>query len=152
MSLYPTLERVSPHLFWDELACHDETRTPYPVEWRRDRAVILAEEFEALRDLGGGLPLLVASGFRTPAWNRYVRGALHSQHIEGRALDLMPVAPLTVMELYRLARARAKTSGSALRGLGLYKHWVHIDTRPASQLVAWAGPGVADTRGMDRDT
>ena len=29
---------LSPHLTWAELACHDATRTPYPVRWRESRA------------------------------------------------------------------------------------------------------------------
>lgn len=126
----------SPHLSWGELACHDGTR--YPGMWRHDRAVTLASEFEAIR-AAVGVPLLVASAYRTPAWNRQIGGATRSQHLQGRALDLVPVRGTTVAQLHKAALTRAQTPGSRLRGLGKYRTFVHIDVRPTSRLAHWTG-------------
>lgn len=125
----------SPHLTWEELACHDAARTPYPLIWRADRAVWLALEFEAIRALCGHQPLLVTSGYRTPAWNRAIKGARASQHLEGRALDLVPTRPVTIEELFRHAIARAHTPGSRVRFIQCYSGWVHMDIRPISRVI-----------------
>lgn len=138
MSSYPTtrVDAVGPskHLSWSELACHDGT--PYPAEWRHDRAVTLAREFEAIRE-ALGVPLLVLSAYRTPEWNRRIGGAAKSQHLQGRALDLVPVKGTTVAQLYKAALARAQAPGSKLRGLGKYRGFVHIDVRPTTRLARW---------------
>lgn len=131
MSLGP-----SPHLYWSELACHDGT--PYPAAWREDRAVTLAREFEAVRELVG-LPILVTSAYRTPAWNRRIGGARASQHMQGRALDLTPVKGVTVAQLYRAVMMRARDPQSKIRGVGRYRNFVHMDVRPAVRLAEWKG-------------
>lgn len=124
----------SRHLSWDELACHDAARTPYPLAWRGTRAVELARAFEAFR-AEVGEPLLVASGYRTAAWNRQIGGARASQHVEGRALDLMPVrGAWTVDRLWTVAHAMAQAG--VFRGLGRYEGFLHIDVRPG-RLVVW---------------
>lgn len=130
-----TMQGPSAHLSWQELACHDEAHTPYPVEWRDTRAVPLALEFEALRVLCGHRPLLITSAYRTPAWNRAIGGAPKSQHVEGYALDLVPTKPTSVEELGRLAIMRAKTPGSRIRYIKIYPGWVHIDIRPTARLT-----------------
>lgn len=125
----------SPHLSWKELGCRDGT--PYPARWRKSHAVILAREFEAIRTVCGH-PLVVLSGYRTTSHNRKVGGARHSQHLEGRALDLRPPAGWTAIQLGAVVKGRAAEQ-SHIRGIGVYPGFVHIDVRDTERLVAWRG-------------
>lgn len=135
----------SAHLSWAELACHDDAKTPYPVEWRADRAVVLARTFEAVRALLGDSPLVILSGYRTKAYNSKLEGAaLSSQHVQGRALDIAH-GTLTPKEMYiRILSAQRRGVLPDLGGLGLYKTFVHIDVRPKQlgRLARWPGAGV----------
>lgn len=127
------------HLSWDELACRDGT--PYPSVWRETRAVVLAAEFEAIRDLVSG-PLVILSAYRTPARNLAAGGADKSQHLEGRALDLKKPAAWSIDRLYEAVRRRAGVATSAIGGIGIYETFVHVDTRPAltpGRIVIWRG-------------
>jgi len=132
----------SPHLSWAELACKDGT--PYPQKWRMDRAVELALAFETIRELCG-FPILISSAYRTPEYNARINGgqggAKNSQHCEGRALDLAPPRPPQLWAL-RLAVIKARQRG-LIRGIGLYRGFIHIDTRPGRN-ATWTGD-----RGVD---
>lgn len=126
----------SQHLSWAELACKDGTA--YPAEWRATRAVELAAVFEAIRSACGHVPLTVLSAYRSPAHNRAVGGARRSQHVQGRALDLRPPAGWTVARFH--ARIRELLPAvPALKGIGVYRTFVHVDIRPSNRLVAWDG-------------
>lgn len=142
----------SPHLSWNELACVNRTGRPwkgfapgevvadYPMDWRETRAVVLAETFEAVRVLVGG-PLLVLSSYRPHDYNAAIGGARRSQHLEGRALDLAH-PHVSAMELAHAIRRLHKQGGIPhLGGIGQYRRFVHIDTRPHApgRLVAWTG-------------
>lgn len=135
------IDGPSPHLSWRELCCNDEFRTPYPVEWRKDRAVELALAFERVRELCG-FPLIVSSAFRTREWNSRINGgkggAQLSQHCEGRALDLAPAkgGPQALAKL-RSAVIQARQEGY-LRGVGLYRNFVHMDVR-GGKAATWGG-------------
>ncbi|HEX6038897.1 YcbK family protein [Longimicrobium sp.] len=124
----------SPHLSWAELACHDGT--PYPVEWRLNRAVRLAVEFELVRKRVGG-PIRILSAYRTAERNRLVGGARNSEHVQGRALDMEPPPGMTVARLHELVLAEAAEPDSRIRGVGLYPWGVHMDVRPAERLARW---------------
>lgn len=132
----------SRHLAWSELACKDGTA--YPVKFR-DRAFRLAAVFESIRRACGDNPIQVLSAYRTPAHNRKVGGARNSQHVQGRALDLMPPTGYTVDTFYRLIRSLAQTSLPEIRGIGKYKTFVHVDIRPGTHLALWRGAGVKDS-------
>lgn len=136
----PTREHdgPSPHLSWVELACHDEAHTPYPFEWRADRALWLADAYEDLRDTWG-LPMTIGSGYRTPAHNRRSKGSRNSQHKEGTALDPYPPRGVSVQELQERARELAGRRGSLIRGVGRYVWGVHIDVRRSLRIVVWTG-------------
>jgi hypothetical protein len=125
----------SPHLTWAELQCKDGT--PYPEVWRDTRAVQLADAFEAVR-AAVGQPLVVLSGYRSPAHNRAIGGAKLSQHVEGRAVDLLPPKGWTALSLAAVCRQIPE-----VRGLGVYEvgNFVHIDVRPAgrNQIIVWRG-------------
>lgn len=143
----------SPHLSWAELACRDGT--PYPPEWRTTRAVALAHEFERIRTRVGA-PIAIGSAYRTPAYNRRIGGAVHSQHCQGRALDLYPPVGWTVGAFATVIRAVIADERCVIFGLGRYPTFVHIDIRPMpahGQLVVWTGrrtwaEGKADVRAI----
>jgi uncharacterized protein YcbK (DUF882 family) len=131
----------STHLTWAELACKDAARTPYPDRFLTDgRLSELAALFEEVRALLGGRPLVVISAYRTPAHNRKVGGAPNSQHLQGRALDLRPPLGMTPDQMVGTMKDAHKAGLiPSLGGLGVYRTFVHIDTRKAGRLVAWNG-------------
>ena len=80
----------------------------------------LIGRLERLRNLCGGRPLRIVSGYRDQAYNRAVGGAPFSQHIYNRAADI-PWGYAMVSE------ARA----AGFRGIGYCGVWaVHVDVRP----------------------
>lgn len=130
----------SKHLTWKELACKDGT--PYPAKWRNTRAIQLAELFEFIREQWNQ-PIEVLSAYRTPEHNRKIGGARFSQHLEGRALDLKPPKGIALQEFYDVIKVLADVTN--IRGIGKYKTFIHIDTRPTEKLISWSGNGVKDS-------
>lgn len=125
----------SAHLSWDELGCKDGT--PYPEQWRSNRARLLAEEFEKVREALGGKSLVVLSAYRTPEHNKSVGGAKNSQHVFGKALDIRTPRGWTPAKMAAKVR-RLVDEGSRIRGLGIYSWGIHIDIRTAERLVVWS--------------
>ena len=130
----------SEHLTWKELACKNGVE--YPKEWRRTRGIELAELFEFIRKEVGDKPIPILSAYRTAEYNKAVGGARNSMHIQGRALDLRPPRGMAVGELYLIIHNWAKVIH--IGGLGRYKTFVHVDTRPGNLLVTWNGSGVME--------
>jgi uncharacterized protein YcbK (DUF882 family) len=125
----------TPHLSWKELACKDGT--PFPVEWKRTRAIQLAGVFEYIRERCGKKPITVLSAYRTVARNAAIGGAKNSYHLHGLAMDLKPPAGMTVDEFYNIIKKDARPLG--IGGLGKYKTFVHIDMRTGTRLLEWLG-------------
>lgn len=134
----------SVHLAWSELACHDLTRSPYPERWRVTRAIPLAEAFEFIR-AECGFPLSISSGYRTEEYNRSIGGALNSQHVQGRALDLHPMSGGTLRELQRAA-LKARAAGLIV-GIGYYDDFVHMDTREGRPATWYGSRTIAQNLG-----
>lgn len=139
----------SAHLSWDELACHDATRTPYPLDWRTDptRLRALCDAFEAIRaecsaEAGMPCPLIISSAYRTPAYQAMLvahpifLAATRSQHVQGRALDLVLPRLLTWAQFAACAKRAATRTGSPIRYLEYRPaHYIHVDVRPTQHLV-----------------
>lgn len=132
----------SKNLTWKELACKDGT--PYPTKWINTRALEVSDSFEIIRAAFGNKPIRILSAYRSPAHNKKIGGARHSQHMNGRALDLMPPEGVNVLEFFNVIKKFAKET--KIRGIGLYGTFVHIDTRPSDNLVVWNGKGVKDLK------
>jgi murein L,D-transpeptidase YcbB/YkuD len=85
----------------------------------------LVEVLQKIRDYFSKA-ITVVSDYRTPAYNKRIKGASKSQHLYGRAADIQVagVKPRTVAEY-------AESIG--VKGLGLYDYssggFVHVDTR-----------------------
>jgi len=123
----------SKHLSWEELRCKDGSA--YPTEWRYNRAIILAELFELIRMFCNNKPIIIHSAYRTPEYNRLVGGVSKSQHLYGRALDLGVPKDMTLNQFHKIIFNIPMNT--ALRGIGKYNTFVHIDIRPTEHRAIW---------------
>lgn len=115
----PRFERISPHFDRGEFACRcgcgfDTVDT------------VLLEVLEAVRQYFGQ-PVNVTSGCRCPAHNATVGGAANSQHLLGRAADIVVKGTLPA-EVVRFLRA----AYPGRLGIGRYSNFVHVDSRNSS--------------------
>lgn len=116
---------LSKHFSKREFACHCgcgySTVSP-----------LLIDELELLREELGA-PVRVVSGCRCAEHNRKVGGALHSQHVKGKAVDII-VAGYTPAQVFTHL-CMVYQHGY---GVGLYRSWVHFDVR-AGNAARWKG-------------
>ena len=100
--------------------------TPREMACKGNKKLMINEDamdkLQALRD-GIGKPMIVLSAYRTPDYNRKVKGAKHSMHMKARAFDIS-MANHKPAEFERMARSVGFT------GFGFYKkrNFMHIDT------------------------
>lgn len=142
--------QASAHLSFDELACHDAIRTPYPLDWRSDptRLGALCRAFEDVRaecslEAGMPCPIVVTSGYRTPAYQAKLmahptfKAAKRSQHVQGRALDLALPRFLTWVQFVMAVKRAASDPHSPIRYLEYRRSraYIHVDVRPTQHLV-----------------
>lgn len=133
-----------------EFGCH--SGTPYPSAWL-DRLTLLCSVLDVIRADWGG-PIRVVSGYRTLAHNTAVGGARASQHMEGRAADIVPMVGTetvgaAVADLHaRIMRLYGAGQIPLLGGIGYYPgRWCHCDVRqqvPEGHLARWQGVGIGD--------
>lgn len=97
-----------------EFRCKDGSEHPVDPE--------LIRMLEAIREHFGS-PVTIVSGYRSPSWNIKVGGASRSYHLQGKAADIK-VSGVHPEDVYAWADHRFPQSG-----IGLYRSWVHIDSR-----------------------
>lgn len=117
--------KVTPHFNLEEFDCRDGTS--YPSDWEISRLLPLCEALEKIRAKAGG-PIHIASGYRTPAHNKRIGGAKRSQHIYGRAVDIMCRA-VSAKKLGQIIERLIKAGEIPDGGLGVYHSWCHYDQR-----------------------
>lgn len=78
-------------------------------------------KLEQLRYNLGGKAVIINSGYRTPAHNKKVGGASGSQHLYGKAADIV-VRGVKPSNVYNAA-------DKLFNGVGKYNTFTHVDTR-----------------------
>lgn len=122
-------EQLSEHFSEDEFCCHGDTcgcNHSLKIEPR------LIELLEELREITGGLPLYINSGYRCAKWNQIVGGVSNSQHTKGTAADVACPDHLTMPEfLWYCEQLPFDGIGYYYRGSGkgASAGWIHLDIR-----------------------
>lgn len=117
--------QITPHFRSKEFNCKDGTHVPNQY---MPNVKALAQQLEVLRAALGNKPIIITSGYRTPAHNKKVGGADNSQHLTASAADIVVkgVPPEQIAAtLQQLITAGKIKEG----GVGLYDNFVHYDIR-----------------------
>ena len=106
-----------------------------------------------------GRPIRCISGYRSPAHNAEIHGAGQSQHMLGKAADIVPAeldwvalhtgegtdADATKLaEFLSLIEHHLGRELDSVGGIGAYPAWVHLDIRPQGSpphIARWFGNG-----------
>lgn len=108
--------QLSPHFRLGEFACKDGS----------DKVLVddaLVELLETIRAAAGGA-VTINSGYRSPEHNAAVGGVSSSQHLYGRAADIV-VAGASPLLLGQIAEYYLDRRG----GIGVYQTFTHVDIR-----------------------
>lgn len=87
----------------------------------------LAKNLQVLRD-DVKKPIKITSGYRSPEHNAKIGGVKSSQHITGKAADLK-IEGLTPKQVADTIEKLISAGKMKQGGLGIYKSWIHYDTR-----------------------
>lgn len=116
--------KLTAHFSKQEFDCEDGSEMPFEV---LSNVFDLSEQLEVLR-AHFGAPITINSAYRSPVHNRKVGGAATSQHLSGRASDIViqGVSPNEVADAIEfLIEVGLMKEG----GLGRYDTFTHYDIR-----------------------
>jgi uncharacterized protein YcbK (DUF882 family) len=99
---------------------------PPAKDWKNIKDAALAAD-EARHRLGS--PISILSAYRSPAYNRAIKGAARSLHVQFRALDLKPIRA-SVADLHKILVQLRKEGFKGAQGIGRYSTFCHIDNGP----------------------
>lgn len=110
-------EKLSPHFKRSEF---NQRRDPLPPEQIKVDPRLIAK-LEQLRALVNR-PVVIASGYRSESYNKTIGGAKRSQHMNGKAADII-INGMSPADVAKLAR---RVGFSFIK---VYAHHVHVDVR-----------------------
>ena len=138
--------QLSPHFRLSEFASKDGS----------DKVLVdndLVSLLEQIREAVGGA-VVINSAYRSPAHNAAVGGVSNSQHVYGRAADIV-VAGASPLLVGQIAEYYLDRRG----GIGVYQTFTHVDTRAirsrwdqrsGKQIVVGGWPGWEETMSEDQ--
>jgi len=116
--------RLTENFWLSEFESKDGSDTPDNV---LNNLIELAENLQIIRD-HFNMPVTINSGYRSPSHNKAVGGAKYSQHLKGKAADIVIEghSPSVVKDtIENLIDAGVLKQG----GLAEYNTFVHYDVR-----------------------
>ena len=119
---------------------HGFPARPYPKHWINERLEELLVILKCLRAELGGRPIKITSGYRPEDYNRKIGGSRRSQHVQGRAVDIV-VSGVSAKRVHDTLLQMHQEGRILLGGLGSYPTFTHLDIRPnrVHRLARWGG-------------
>ena len=108
----------------EEFDCNDGSKMPINVY---HNMVKVANKLQSLRDYIGK-PIQVNSAWRSEEYNASIGGVKNSQHIMGRAADIV-IKGMTPIEVSKIIEELISKGDMLQGGLGIYSSFVHYDIR-----------------------
>ena len=108
----------------EEFDCNDGSEMPINIY---HNMVKVANQLQILRN-HLSKPIQINSAWRSEEYNASIGGVKDSQHIMGRAADIV-VRDLTSTEVYNTIEELIEKGDMLQGGLGLYDTFVHYDIR-----------------------
>ena len=88
----------------------------------------LANQLQYVRD-NVAMPITINSAYRCETHNKSVGGSLNSQHLQGKAADIVINGLDPVLDTYDYLDDLMRTGEIFQGGLGMYKTFTHYDFR-----------------------
>lgn len=110
---------------WEEFACNSGAKFSPEAE-RNIRT--LAAQLEVIREAAGGRSIRINSGYRSPAHNTKIGGAKNSQHLLGKAADIV-ISGMTPTQTADLIEKLISEGKIMQGGVGRYATFTHYDIR-----------------------
>lgn len=130
-------KKLSEHFSEDEFWCRGQDQGTCSCGHSLKIDPRLIELLEELRDIIGGLPLHINSGYRCPQHNAAIGGVSNSQHTKGTAADVARPSHLSFDEFAWYV------DQLAFDGIGLYRcsDFIHVDVRDGGigSHIYWEG-------------
>jgi len=116
--------KLTAHFNKEEFECNDGSEMPLQVF---NNVIEVAENLEVIRAHFNS-PVTINSAYRSPVYNRSVGGAATSQHLSGRAADIVidGVSPNEVADAIEFLIDMGMMKEG---GLGRYDTFTHYDIR-----------------------
>jgi uncharacterized protein YcbK (DUF882 family) len=114
------MTKLSPHFSASEFECRCCGRLP-----DKGIPIALINGLEELRAAAGGKPVRILSGYRCKHHNHRVGGAKRSQHLFGRAADIV-IGQLFPYQVVDIAKGIQVFHDG---GIGQYSNFTHVDVR-----------------------
>ena len=108
----------------EEFDCNDGSEMPINVYHNMAK---VANQLQTLRDYIGK-PIQVNSAWRSEEYNASIGGVKNSQHIMGRAADIV-IKGMTPIEVSKIIEELISKGDMLQGGLGIYSSFVHYDIR-----------------------
>lgn len=116
--------RLTKNFHLNEFRSKDGAETPCEAQVNLKE---LALNLQVLRD-SLKKPISITSGYRSPAHNARVGGVKNSQHVLGKAADIV-IPGLRPVEVAAKIEALIKEGKMKNGGVGIYPTFVHYDVR-----------------------
>jgi len=110
-------KQLSKHFNEDEFKCRDGSK--------REMDKALVDGLEKIRELAGNKSIIINSGYRSATYNKKIGGAPKSQHVLGKAADIV-IKDFTPKQVAEFAE---KVPCFRNGGIGIYSTFTHVDTR-----------------------
>lgn len=107
-----------------EFDCKDGSEMPEEVF---ENVKELAKNLQVIRD-SINMPIQINSAYRSPEYNKKVGGASKSQHLLGKAADIV-VRGMAPQVLHKIILNLIEEGRISEGGVGLYNSFVHYDCR-----------------------
>ncbi len=122
----------------EEFKCKDGSVVPDNLI---ENVSLLAKNLQVLRD-EINRPIIIISGYRSPKYNRKIKGARKSQHMLAKAADIV-VRGMSPKEVKEVITSLIRDGKMHPGGIGLYTTFTHYDVRGRN--ARWYGTGAKDS-------